>query len=179
MLVIPMVFGLAAGGARSGAAWLVPPATVFVFLAHHAFVPWAQRLREGKPMPPGYAVRRIVWGSVGLAGAAAFFSSALIATPPEARNVLLAVAGVAAFLAAVYAAASVLGHARSIVPEVLGLTGVALNGPMMTAGSGRPVDRSVCGIAVLALAYFLSSVAYVRAYERLRVDRRAAIRDCV
>jgi riboflavin transporter FmnP len=35
------------------------------------------------------------------------------------------------------------------------------------------------GAAALALGYFLSSVAYVRAYETLRANRQRAIRSCV
>jgi len=179
MLVIPMVLGLAAGGARSTAAWFLPPAIVLVFLAHHAIVPWAQRVRERKPALPGYAVRRFVWGTVYLSMALLCFACALFAAGPAARGPFLLVAGVASFLAAVYAVASVLGHARSIVPELVGLVGVSLNGPMIAAAAGRPVDRSSLGIAALALAYFLSSVSYVRAYEKLRAHRRAAIGSCV
>jgi hypothetical protein len=179
MLAIPMVLGLAAGGARSAAAWRVPPATVCVFMAHHAIVPWAQRAWDGKPSPPGYAPRRIVWGLSGLVGAAVFFFAAWIATPPETRSVFLAIAAAAALLAGVYAAASMLGHARSIVPEILGLAGVSLTGPMMAAAAGRPLDRSLFGSAILGLAYCLSSVAFVRAYDRLRKNKLAAIRACV
>ncbi len=179
MLVIPMVLGLAAGGWRSAAAWLVAPAAVHVFLAHHAIVPWAQRARERKPSLPGYAVRRLAWGAIYLVGGALFFSCAVLVAGPAARGPFLAIAGVAAGLAAVYAAASVLGRARSIGFEALGLTGVSLSAPMMAAASGQPLDRSIFGAAGLALGYFLSSVAYVRAYEKLRVNRHAAVGWCI
>ena len=85
MLAIPMLLGLAAGGARSDAAWLVPPATVLVFLAHHAIVPWAQRVRERKPSPLGYAARRLGWGAVYLAGGALVFACAMLLAPPDAN----------------------------------------------------------------------------------------------
>jgi len=179
MLVIPMLLGLAAGGARSGAAWLVPPAAVFVFLAHHAIVPWAQRVLERKASPLGYAVRRLGWGAVYLSGGALVCSCAVLAARPSARGPFLAIAGVAAALAAVYAVASVLGRARSIGFEALGLAGVSLSAPMMAAAAGRPPGRSLFGAAALALGYFFSSIAYVRAYERLRENRRAAILWCV
>lgn len=179
MLAIPMLLGLAAGGASSGAAWLVPEATVLVFLAHHAIVPWAQRALERKPSLPGYAVRRLGWGAVYLSGGALVFSCSALAARPAARGPFLAIAGAAAVLAAVYAVASVLGRARSIGFEALGLAGVSLTGPMMAAAAGRPLDRTAFGPAALALGHFLSSVAFVRTYERLRESRRAAIRSCV
>lgn len=179
MLAIPMLFGLAAGGARSGAAWLVPEATVLVFLAHHAIVPWAQRTRERKISPRGYAARRLCWGSGYLAAAALAFSCAVMTATSAARGPFLSIAAAAAVLAAVYAIASVFGHTRSLAAEVLGLTGVSLTGPMMAAAAGRPLDRALFGVAALALGYFLSSVAFVRAYERLRAARRPAIRLCI
>ena len=179
MLAIPVVLGLGAGGARSEAAWLVPVATVLVFLAHHAIVPWAQRARDGKPSPAGYASRRKVWGVAYLAAAAIVFEGAVLAATSEARGPFLAIAGAAAMLGAAYAVAAVLGHARSIVPETLGLMGVSLGAPMMAAAAGRPLDRALFGPAALALGYFLSSVAYVRAYERMREDRNTAIRRCL
>ena len=179
MLVIPMCLGLAAGGVRSGAAWLVAPAASLVFLAHHAIVPWAQRLFEKKPSPPGYAARRLVWGLAYLALAVFVFAGAVLAAPPPARGPFLTIAGVAALLAAVYAVACVSGRGRSIGPETVGLAGVALSAPMMAAAAGQPLDRSIFGPAALALGYFLSSVAYVRAYEALRANRQGAIRACV
>lgn len=179
MLVIPMLLGLAAGGARSGAAWLVPPAAVLVFLGHHAIVPWAQRVRERKPSPSGYAVRRLVWGAAYLALAVLVFAGAVLAARPADRGFFLAIAGVASVLAAVYAVACVLGRGRSIGFETLGLAGVSLSAPMMGAAAGRLLDRSIFGAAALALGYFLSSVAYVRAYETLRANGQGAIRSCV
>lgn len=179
MLVIPMLLGLAEGGVRSGAAWLVPPAAVLVFLAHHAIVPWAQRSLEKKPSPPGYAARRLVWGATYLALAVFVFAGAVLAARPAARGPFLTIAGIASVLAAVYAVACVLGRGRSIGPETLGLAGVSLSAPMMAAAAGQPLDRSIFGAAALALGYFLSSVSYVRAYEKLRANRHGAILSCI
>jgi len=150
-----------------------------VFLAHHAIVPWAQRVRERKPSPPGYATKRLVWGAVYLAGGALVFACAVLLARPAARGPFLAIAGVAAVLAAVYALAAGCGCGRSIVAEIVGMAGVSLSGPMMAAAAGRPLDRSLLGASVIALGYFLSSLAYVRAYERIRNEPWAAIRACV
>jgi len=179
MLAIPMVFGLAAGGARAGAAWLVPIATVCVFLAHHAVVPCLLRMRAGKPSPPGYVAQRLGWGVAYLLAAAAVFALALWSAIPQARGPFLAVGCAAAGLATIYAGASIFGRARSIGFEALGLAGVALGAPMMAVAAGQPLDRSLFGAPAIALGYFLSSVAFVRAYERMRHDRAAAIRGCV
>ena len=179
MLAIPMLLGLAEGGARAGAAWLVPPATVLVFLAHHAIVPWAQRARERKPSPPRYAARRLVWGAAHLTLAVLVFACAVLVARPVARGPFLAIASLASALAAVYAVAAVWGHARSIGFEALGLAGVSLSAPMMAAAAGRPPGRSLFGAAALVFGYFLSSIAYVRAQERVRNERPAAIRACV
>jgi hypothetical protein len=179
MLAIPTVLGGVECGARSGAAWLVPAATLLGFLAHHAIVPWAQRVSDRKPSPPGYAARRLLWGVAYLAGALIVFSFALVATVAEARRPLLAIAGVASFFAAVYAVAAVFGRGRSIAAEVVGMAGVSLSGPMMAAAGGRPPDGPLFAAAVLAMGYFLSSLAFVRAYERMREGRAAAVSACV
>jgi len=178
MLAIPACLGLAAGGASSGAAWLVPIATLFVFLAHHALVPWAQRARERKPAPPGYVARRLVWGVAYVAAASFVFAAVVRSSPAAARGPLLTIAGVAAGLAATYALAGVSGRARSIAAEFLGMAGLALIASMMAAAAGHPLDRSLFGASLIAFGYSLSSLAFVRAYERRRADRRGAIGVC-
>jgi hypothetical protein len=170
MLAIPMIFGIASGGAFSVAAWLIVPATVLVFLAHFAIVPWAQRVREGKPPPPGYAARRLSWGAVYLTGSALFFAGAVVAARGEARFGLLSIAAVAAVLAGSYAAAAVAGSGRALLAEILGMIGMSLTAPMMAAAAGRPMARALFGASAMALAYFMSSVAFVRSYDRMKTD---------
>jgi hypothetical protein len=179
MLTIPMVLGLGAGGWAAPAAWLIPPATVLVFLAHYALVPWAQRMREGKAMPPGYAARRLTWGASYLVGSGAFFGVAVVAARGEARPGLLAIATGAALLAAIYAGSAAFGSGRAIVAEILGMAGMSLTAPMMAAAAGRPLVPPLFGSAALALSYFLSSVAFVRSYGGLKDDRRGATLRCV
>lgn len=179
MLTIPMILGLGAGGWSAPAAWLIPPATVLVFLAHYAIVPWAQRAREGKAMPPGYAARRIVWAALDLAGSGICFAGAVLVAGSDARPALLAIAGAAAVLAGVYAGAAVFGSGRAIVAEMLGMAGMSLTAPMMAAAAGRPLSRALFGSAAMALGYFLSSVAFVRSYDGLKGDRPRAMARCV
>jgi len=170
MLAIPLVLGFGAGGWKAPAVWWVPPATVLVFLAHYALVPWLQRAREGKASPAGYSARRMTWGSVYLAGSAACFAGTVTLTGGEARILLLAIAAAAATLAAIYAVSAAFGSGRTLVAELLGMTGMSLTGPMMAAAAGQPLSRALFGSSALALAYFLSSVASVRSYERMKTD---------
>ena len=92
---------------------------------------WVQRARDGKPSPPGYAARRLVWGAAYLLVSALVFARAVAAAATAARGPLLAIAGAAAVLAVVYAVAAGAGRGRSIVAEVLGMAGLSLSAPMM------------------------------------------------
>lgn len=174
MLTIPMVLGLAVGAWRSLPAWLISPAAALVFLAHHALVPWLQRVREGKFLPAGYAARRLLWGSIYLATATALFGAAVALAGAAARPAVLALAGSSAALAAVYVAASIFGEGRFLVAEMLGMAGMALTAPMLTAAAGYDVSPELFGGAAMALGYYFSSLAYVRAY-----GRDAALGKCV
>lgn len=179
MLAIPMVLGFGAGGWTAPPAWLIPPATALVFLAHYALVPWAQRAREGKAMPPGYAARRLVWGVVYLGGGGLFFVSVMLMTAATARGGVLAIAAGSAALAAIYATSAAFGSGRTLVAEILGMAGMSLTGPMMAAAAGRPVVPALFGSSAMALAYFFSSVAFVRSYDGLKAARREATLRCV
>jgi hypothetical protein len=179
MLAIPMVLGLGAGGWAAPAAWSIPPATVLVFLAHYALVPWAQRARGGKSMPPGYAARRLAWGAIYLAGSGSFFAGAVVAARAGARPGLLAIAAGAAVLAAIYAGSAAFGSGRTLIAEILGMVGMSLTAPMMAAAAGRPVVPALFGSSAMALAYFLSSVAFVRSYDGMKENPTRATALCV
>jgi hypothetical protein len=179
MLAIPMVFGIASGGMFSVAAWLIAPATVLVFLAHYAIVPCAQRARERKAIPPGYAARRLTWGAVYLAGSTAFFAGAVVAAGREPRLGLAAIAAAAAVLAGIYAVSAVVGSGRALVAELLGMIGMSLTAPMMAAAAGKPLSRALFGPSVIALAYFMSSVSFVRSYDRMKENAARASTLCV
>jgi len=179
LIAIPASLGLATGGTRARAAWLLPLATLLVFLAHHALVPWAQRARERKASPPGYAARRTAWGATYLAAASLIFAGAVFSTTVTARVSVLTVAAVAAVLAATYVLAAVFGRARSMAAEIPGMAGLALLASMMAAAAGRPLNRALFGASVAAFAYSLSSLAFVRSYEGRRRNRRVAIGACV
>lgn len=177
MVSIPIVLGLCATHAASLPAWSTGAATFLAFLAHYAIVPWAARTRVGKPSPPGYAVRRIAWGVVYLAGSVACFAPALLVS--QAQSAVLPIAATSAGLAAVYAAASIVGAGRMLFFEILGMGGMALVAPMMAAAAGHPVSDAIFAPAYLALSYFLSSVAFVRTYDGVKRHERPAIARCL
>lgn len=179
MLALPLLLGLVVTGARSTAAWFVIPAALLAFLSHNALIPVLQRVREGKPRPADWRRRRVVWGSLYLAGAGAAFAAAVALAPAAGRAALLGIAAAATLAAAIYAAASVLGAGRAIVSEVIGMAGMALAAPMMAAASGRPLDRASFGAAAICLGYFLSSLTFVRSYESLRTAASLAVPACV
>jgi hypothetical protein len=179
MLAIPMAFGLAGGGFESSAAWLIVPATMLVFLAHYAIVPWIQRAREGKASPPGYAARRLIWGSVYLAGGGSLFALAILLTAASGRTGVLAIAAGSAVLAAIYAASASFGSGRTLIAEILGMVGMSLTAPMMAAAAGRPVVPALFGSSAMALAYFFSSVAFVRSYDGMKENTTRATALCV
>lgn len=179
MLALPLLLGLALASGRGAAVWLVPPASVLAFLAHYALVPAIQRARERKAMPPAWLRRRVVWGCVYLVGSAGAFAGCAALVPAASRAEMLAVAGASALAAAVYAAASSLGRGRALGSELVGMTGMALASPMMAAAAGRALDRVAFGASAIALGYFLSSLAFVRTYERRLTAPRAAAIACV
>lgn len=179
MLAIPMVLGLFAGGFRSLPAWLICGAVVLAFLAHYAIVPWAARTPEAMPCRPASAPRRILWAAGYLAASGALFAAAVRAAEPEARVEVLGIAGVASCLASIFAAACIRGSGRILLAESLGLVGMSLTAPMMLRATGQPLTPRLFGISAISLAYFFSSIAYVRAYGGLSADRARSIGGCV
>jgi hypothetical protein len=179
MLALPLLLGFSLAGAGRAAPWCVVPAAVLAFLAHYALVPALQRARERKPMPADWLRRRLVWGGLYLAGAGAAFAAAVALAPGSTRADLLAVAAAAALAAGIFAAASALGSGRTLWSEIVGMAGTSLAAPIMAAAAGRPLDRLALGAAAMALAYFLSTLAFVRGYAGLGSARRASVMGCL
>lgn len=176
MLVIPLLLGLAVGRALETAALLLLPAMTFLFLSRYAALPAAARLIEGKPALPGYLARRFFWTGIYLSGCLACFLGALAQTAPGARRAALGVAVVTVLLGGAQTVAALAGRGRSLWAELLGMAGLASAAPLVAAVSGHPVDARALGAALLALAYFVSSLVFVRAYRaRARGEARAAV----
>lgn len=179
MLSLPLLFGLAMTGPTSGAAWMIVPSVLLSFLAHDALVPAMQRVRSDKASPPGYVRRRAAWGSLYVAAAAACFTAAVLLTEPAARRALATVAILAGIAAAIYGGAAVLGEGRALWSELVGMAGMSLAAPMMAAAAGQGVVGRPLGAAAMAFAYCVSSVSFVRAYDRLPSARLSAVAACV
>ncbi len=179
MLAIPLLLGFAAAGRPVAATLLLVPSMTLLFLARFVAVPAAARVASGKASPPGYLRRRAAWTSVYLAGSAAGFAFAWAAAEPPARPGALAVGGVILVLGTVHASLALARWDRTLGGEVVGMAGLAGGAPLVMAFAGRPPDGQGAGLALLCLSYFLSTVAFVRAFSRLKADRRAAIAACL
>ena len=175
MLALPLILGLTLGGG-SPAAWGVPAAAILAFLAHYALVPVLQRKRTGKPGPAEWTRARWSWGAIYLGGAGVAFAATWLLSPT--RGALGTLAAVSGGCAAVYFVAAAFGSGRAIASELVGMAGMALAAPLVAAAAGA-LDRRAWTAAAIAFAYFLSSVAFVRAYGAFREDRVAATVRCL
>jgi hypothetical protein len=179
MLAIPLLLGFAAARRPGVPALSVIPAMLSLYLARSVAVPTAARLARGRPSPPGYVARRAVWAAIYLAGSVAAFAAAAAAADPPARRAALAVGAVVFLLGSAHAALALAGKDRTLVGEALGMAGLAGGASLVTAFAGRPLDGRAAGLALLALSYFFSAAAFVRAFERTKTARTAATVACI
>lgn len=177
MVALPIVLGAAAGGRRPTSA-LVAAAALLAFVAHDALVPAIRRRREGRAAPVDWSARRHIWGSSYLAAAVLSFTAAVVSTPPSTRGPLLAAAVASTAAAAVYAAAGSFGAGRRVGFELVGMAGCSLIAPMMGLASGRGPGSGLVAAPALAFGYSASTLAFVRAWDRLRDGRAVAISGC-
>jgi len=175
MLALPPLLGVAAAWPPEAAALPLAATLLFLFLARYAAVPTVARLTQGKAVPPGTLAPRLLWSVFYLGAGLGLLLAALRLTPPWSRPATLTVALATALLGGAQTLFALAGRDRSTTAEVLGMTGLASAATLIVVSSGRPLDGRAVGVGLLALAYFLSSLAYVRAVRGLwRGDRRAA-----
>ena len=179
MLAIPLILGLAAAWPPAAPAWLVVPAMGLLFLSRYAAVSATKRLIGGKTSPAGFIGRRILWSVVGFVVAALLIVAAWSLSAPEARGGLFVAAAVALVLGAAHTLLTLLGLDRTIPGEMLGMAGLASGAPLVVAASGRAFDRQALGAGFVALLYFATSLAYVKAVRGLWKGDRVPVRRCV
>ena len=165
MLAIPVLLGLALTRLRAGAGWWALPGLVLAFLAQDALVQAAHAAGRGSA---SYVRGRLFWGCLYLASAGLCFLTLLVLTPTEARPAVLPVALPSAAAAAIWGVHSALHRRRALWSELIGMAGMALVAALLPAATGVPPSGLPMGAAAIAFAYCLSSVSYVRAYERRR-----------
>lgn len=179
MLAITAAFGLAGSPAPGSGAWVALPGLLLVFFSRYAALPMLVRFTQGKPSPRSFLVRRIGWGCAYLALAAAFLGWALALAPIHSRGAALAAAAVLLGLGAAHAVLGLVGRDREAWAEILGVAGLAAGASFVAACGGLDRRASVLAPGLLALAYFASSVAFVRAFRapapRLRQARAASL----
>ena len=103
----------------------------------------------------------------------------MVWTAPESRPALLAVALAAAAFGLLYAVAEAVGQGRRVALELIGMAGLSLSAPVMAVAAGVPVRGRALAVAALAFSYFASSLAFVRAYGRLREETIRAVLTCL
>jgi hypothetical protein len=159
MLVLPLALGLAAAERVTAAAALVPPASVLLFLARFAAM-GGTRARRG--------IRdRLPWTLLYLAASAAVLLGAVALADPAARGAAIAVAAVTGLLGGGNAALVLAGKGRGLPAEALAMAAVAATAPLIGVLSGAPLDARAGTAGGACLAYFASTVAYVRAHRAL------------
>lgn len=174
MLALPPILGAAVAWPPGVAAALLVAGLVLLFLARHAAVPQAARAVQGKAIASGALRARLLWSALYLGASLVLLLSALRLTPPAARAATLSVVLATAVLGGAQTLLALAGLERSTAAEILGMAGLALSAPLVAVSSGAPLYGRAAGAGLLALAYFLMSLAYVRAVRRLwRGDRRA------
>jgi hypothetical protein len=178
MLAIPLLLGMAAAWPPSAAAWLIVPALALLFLSRSAAVPAATRLIGGKKAPEGFVLRRGIWSLVYLVAAVLLLAAAWSLSVPGARRRLLAVGACTLVLGGAQTAFAFADRARSIWGVLLGMAGLASGAPLVVAAAGRPLDRRAIGAGLVAMLYFATSLAYVRAVRGLWKGEGTALRRC-
>jgi hypothetical protein len=179
MLVLPMVLGLAVAGRMAAPALYAACGMLLVFLARSASVPTASRLVQGRALPPGVLARRLAWTALYGAGAVACVAAALAGVGTGTRSELGAALIVPLALGSVHAMLGLAGRDRGLGAEVLGMIGLAAGAPLVAVAAGAPLDRRTIGAGALSLAYFLSSLAFVRAYRRLKSAGSVDTESCL
>ncbi|HMB67763.1 MAG TPA: YwiC-like family protein [bacterium] len=166
MLVLPLVLGALAARTVTAASLLILPATVLLFLARFAPMGGTRARRRGAgrpPLDPG----RLTWSVIYLAASAACLAAAVALAPPDRRPAAVAIAAVTGALGTANAVLVLAGKGRSAGAELLAMSAVALTAPLVLVLAGHPAGGLGAGLAVLCLAYFLSTMSFVRAFRVL------------
>jgi hypothetical protein len=166
MLVLPLVLGLRAGSPDAAALLIVSTMTL-LFFARYALVPLGARLVEGGAHSGGAVAARLGWGAAFLAGSLLAFAAAFAAAGPAARPPALRAGAVTVALGLVHSALVLAGRHRAWWAEFVGMAGLASAAPLVIAVSGHPLDRRAIGIGALCLVYFVSTLAYIRAWRAM------------
>ncbi len=179
MLVIPLVLGLCAAWPPGASSVLLAAAMVLLFFSRYAALPAALRLAAGRTPPEGFVRRRVLWTAIELAGSLACFAAALRLAAPAARPATIAATLATVALGGAHTVLVFAGRDRTWWGEVIGMAGLASAAPLLQAAAGRPLDGRAAGVGLLALAYFASSLAWVRAFRMISKGNGGAAAACV
>jgi len=170
MLALPVLVGLLAAGRVPPGALLIVPASILLFLGRFAAIPGGTRVTR-------LDAARLAWTGIYFAGSAACLVAAVAAAPSVRRGDALLLAAGTGLLGAANAGLVLAGQGRRALTEALAMASVAATAPLAMVLATRPLDGRALGVGALCLAYFLSTLAFVRAHRRLREEasRRARV----
>jgi hypothetical protein len=180
MLVLPLVLGSLAARTVTAASLLILPATVLLFLARFAPMGGTRTRRTGTGRPP-FDRDRLAWSALYLAVSAACLAGAVLLAAPERRPAAVALAAVTGALGTANAFLVLAGRGRTAGAELLAMAAVALTAPLVVVLAGHPADGLAGGLALFCLAYFLSTMSFVRAFRSLGdpAARGSAVTGCL
>ena len=180
MLLLPLVLGALAARAVTASSLLILPATVLLFLARFAPMGGTRARRIGAGRSP-FDRDRLLWSVLYLAASAACLLVAVLLAAPERRPAAIGIAAATGVLGTANAALVLAGKGRTAGAEVLAMTAVALTAPLVVVLAGRPADGLAAGVALLCLAYSLSTMSFVRAFRSFGdpAARGRAVRGCL
>jgi hypothetical protein len=138
-----------------------------LFMSRYAAVAAATRLVDGRKTPEGFIARRALWSAIYIGAGAALFALAWRLAPQGARRGAVAAAAVTLVFGVLHTALVFAGRDRTVPGEMLGMAGLASGATLVMTMAGLPLDRRSVGAGMLALLYFASSLAYVRAIRGL------------
>jgi len=179
MLLIPLVLGFAVGRGGSPAALWAAAGMVLLFLARGASIPAAARLLGGRPLPVGYLPRRLAWTAIYTFAAIACFVGVLAKVPSAEREIVVLAAVLPLGLGIAHSVLGLAGRDRALFGEIVGMAGLAAAAPLVAAAAAARLERWAVGAGALALGYFLSSLAFVRAFRRIKETGRLPKGRCL
>jgi hypothetical protein len=181
MLLIPLALGSLAARAVSASALLILPATALLFLGRFAAIPGGTRTRSSAVGGATPEMRRLLWTGVYLGASVLGLGLAVWLAPASRRTEALSLVFLIGVLGAANAGLVLSGKGRTLGAESFAMAALATTASLVMVLVGEPLDGRTIGIGLMCLCYFLSSIAFVRAFRVLGEGRarRSVITACL
>ncbi len=164
MLLIPPVLGWAAAREVTGGSLLAAIGVALLFVARASIVPAVAGAFRRTKAAEADLRRRAVWGVAFTVGGL-FCLTAGVALATERTGAVIA-AGLVLGLGLVHAGLGASRRDRGVPAELFAMAGLAAAAALVATAAGVAPGSAALAPAVLSLAYFLSTLACVRAFGR-------------